>query len=236
MTNNKSKPILAILIMLLLVNCTEVVVGPKDTVSNTFFKQYSNSNSEANTYVGKSSKGFLMAGFTLTNDKLIISHCNDLGELDWEKDIPIDLSLGKVIAFPSGLKLKDGSFIINDLLNPTITRITENGEIIYSKWISQMVWETRGAYSPFVESNNGFCYVSHTLGADAIDYKSNYIAEIDPVDGSTNRVFQYDDTAFGGKVIRFDLAKAEGTTLWLTGNTQKNYVGDPWKLKLMKIR
>ena len=43
MTNNKSKPILAILIMLMLVNCTEVVVGPKDTVSNTFFKQYSNS-------------------------------------------------------------------------------------------------------------------------------------------------------------------------------------------------
>jgi hypothetical protein len=212
--------LIAIFISAFFSNCSEEV-GPKDVVSNTFFRQYGTPVSESNTYVGKTSTGYLMAGLSLTNDKMFISHANELGQLDWDKEIPID----RKTAFPQGVKLKDGSFIINDFNNPIITKITEKGDVLYSKWIESRLTFEAYVFSPVVESTDGFCYVSYSAGGGTYSPDFNYIAQLDPADGKVKRLIKYFDSNFGGKIVRFNIAKADSTTFWVTGNV---LTGKPW--------
>jgi hypothetical protein len=226
--------ILASIFLVFLFSTCKQEVGPIDAASKTFFKHMGSSSSEANTYVGKTSNGFLMAGLALTNDRLFISHCNDLGQLEWEKDIPID----RTTIFPQGVKLSDGSFIINDFNNPILTKINENGEVAYSKWISPALTFSGYIYSPVYQSNNGMCYVTYTAGSGSGSFDFNYLTEIDPDNGNATQTIRYYDKNFDGKIVRFNIMKVQDTTFWVTGCvlTGKPYSwSDPFKLFTAKI-
>ncbi|MFT5348391.1 MAG: hypothetical protein ACI9M3_001431 [Bacteroidia bacterium] len=223
MTKINIKTLVTIVILFAFSSCTKEV-GPEDAVSKTFFRQYSSTVSEANTYLEKTSNGYLMAGFAHNNDKLFISHCDDLGHLDWDKEIPIDRDFFS----PQGLKLKDGSFIINDYSNPVITKITEEGVVEYSRWIDSELTSGSFIYSPVVESTNGMCYISYSLGSGTGSKNRNYISEIDPSNGSETKYYRYDDSDISGKIMTFKIIKAEGNTFWLNGSLLGNNSSWNW--------
>jgi hypothetical protein len=209
-------------------------VGPENANADTFLKQYGEADGEINCFVGKTSYGYLMAGVVNTSDKLKITTCDKNGKIIWEQNIPVD----RYSNLSQGLKLSDGSFMISDIDNPIITRITEDGKIKYTKWFDDSLTSDIFWYSPLLESSNGSVYVSYSGGPGTGGTNRNYISEIDPEYGFEKQFFQYRDSDFGGKIMKFTLAKVEGNTFWIIGNILDGKPwswSDPWKLFTAKL-